>query len=244
MALPDLTGNKIKDTYQRVVQTGDGKTFYNGTGSAIPIVTNPYTGSLAISGGVVINGTTLSGGNLNGLSDVVITNPQLGDLLVRDTYSTNWVNSQTLDGDYTYNGTNVFTNETTHNGGIYTAGDINAGADLAYNIGGDPARDYWFATASIGYIRTFQGGIEFVDPSGKTPQAVLTVNASGFTLNNAAGAKTNLSASGGTFTSQTTDNQLSWLCGIEATNISNGGPESIEHLFTFAHIIDRCKCLL
>jgi len=208
MALPDLTGNKIKDTYQRVVQTGDGKTFYNGTGSAIPIVTNPYTGSLAISGGVVINGTTLSGGNLNGLSDVVITNPQLGDLLVRDTYSTNWVNSQTLDGDYTYNGTNVFTNETTHNGGIYTAGDINAGADLAYNIGGDPARDYWFATASIGYIRTFQGGIEFVDPTGKTPQAVLTVNSNGFTLNNAAGAKTNLSASGGTFTSNVSANRF------------------------------------
>ena len=208
MALPDLTGNKIKDTYQRVVQTGDGKTFYNGTGSAIPIVTNPYTGSLAISGGVVINGTTLSGGNLNGLSDVVITNPQLGDLLVRDTVSTNWINSQTLDGDYIYNGTNVFTNETTHNGGIYTAGDITAGADLAYNIGGDPARDYWFATASIGYIRTFQGGIEFVDPSGKTPQAVLTVNASGFTLNNAAGAKTNLSASGGTFTSNVSANRF------------------------------------
>jgi len=208
MALPDLTGNKIKDTYQRVVQTGDGKTFYNGTGSAIPIVTNPYTGSLAISGGVVINGTTLSGGNLNGLSDVVITNPQLGDLLVRDTYSTNWVNSQTLDGDYTYNGTNVFTNETTHNGGIYTAGDITAGADLAYNIGGDPARDYWFATASIGYIRTFQGGIEFVDPTGKTPQAVLTVNSNGFTLNNAAGAKTNLSASGGTFTSNVSANRF------------------------------------
>jgi uncharacterized protein YrrD len=208
MALPDLTSNKIKDTYQRLVTTPDGKTFYNGTGSAIPIVTNPYTGSLAISGGVVINGTTLSGGNLNGLSDVVITNAQLGDLLVRDTVSTNWINSQNLDGDYIYNGTNVFTNETTHNGGIYTAGDINAGADLTYNIGGDPSRDYWFATASIGYIRTFQGGIEFVDPTGKTPQAVLTVNSNGFTLNTAAGAKTNLSASGGTFTSNVSANRF------------------------------------
>jgi len=33
MALPDLTGQNIEDTYQRVLQT-DGTNFYNGTGSA------------------------------------------------------------------------------------------------------------------------------------------------------------------------------------------------------------------
>jgi len=33
MALPDLTGQNIEDTYQRVLQT-DGTDFYDGTGSA------------------------------------------------------------------------------------------------------------------------------------------------------------------------------------------------------------------
>jgi hypothetical protein len=33
MALPDLTGQNIENTYQRVLQT-DGTNFYNGTGSA------------------------------------------------------------------------------------------------------------------------------------------------------------------------------------------------------------------
>ena len=36
MALPDLTGQNIQDTYQRVVQT-DGTSTYNGTGSQLPI---------------------------------------------------------------------------------------------------------------------------------------------------------------------------------------------------------------
>lgn len=207
MALPDLTGNKIKDTYQRVVQTGDGKTFYNGTGSQIPIVTNPYTGSLSLSGSVTINGTTLSGGNLNGLSDVVITNSQVGDLLVRDSVSTNWINSQNLGGNYIIEGA-TFNSETYHLAGINTSGDINPSADLTYNLGGDPNRDYWFATASIGRIRTFQDGIEFVDANGKTIQASITVNANGFTLNNAAGAKTSLSASGGTFTNNVSANRF------------------------------------
>ena len=36
MALPDLTGKNIQETYQRVIQT-DGTNTYNGTGSALPI---------------------------------------------------------------------------------------------------------------------------------------------------------------------------------------------------------------
>ena len=35
MALPNLTDQKIQETYQRVLQT-DGENIYDGTGSALP----------------------------------------------------------------------------------------------------------------------------------------------------------------------------------------------------------------
>jgi hypothetical protein len=46
MALPDLTGQNIENTYQRVLQT-DGINVYNGTGS---LVTLQYTGSFTGDG--------------------------------------------------------------------------------------------------------------------------------------------------------------------------------------------------
>ena len=48
MALPDLTGQNIQDTYQRVVQT-DGTNFYNGTGSLVQIVTDAVTSSMTVA---------------------------------------------------------------------------------------------------------------------------------------------------------------------------------------------------
>ena len=44
MALPDLTGQNIQDTYQRVLQTDDG-TLRDGTGSLVDELTVPGTGS-------------------------------------------------------------------------------------------------------------------------------------------------------------------------------------------------------
>ena len=44
MALPDLTGQNIQDTYQRVLQTDDG-TLRDGTGSLVNELTIPGTGS-------------------------------------------------------------------------------------------------------------------------------------------------------------------------------------------------------
>ena len=44
MALPDLTGQNIQDTYQRVLQTDDG-TLRDGTGSLVDELTIPGTGS-------------------------------------------------------------------------------------------------------------------------------------------------------------------------------------------------------
>jgi hypothetical protein len=48
MALDDLTGKNIQDTYQRVVQT-DGNTFADGTGSALQIITSDQTGSMSVA---------------------------------------------------------------------------------------------------------------------------------------------------------------------------------------------------
>jgi hypothetical protein len=200
MALPDLTGNKIKDTYQRVVQTGDGKTFYNGTGSQVSIVTNPYTGSLAISGSIVLNGPINIG--LNNLNDVTITSVQPYDLLVRNLANNDWVNTANPGGDYTWAGNNTFDQQTVHNTGILTKGNIEVDGHLVHNLGGEisPGRDYWFATASIGKIRTFQNSIEFCDESTKATSAVLSVEGPNFIIKNNAGTKTAISGANANFT--------------------------------------------
>ena len=59
MALPDLTGQNIENTYQRIVQT-DGTNFYDGTGSLVNFggTTFPYTGSAIISGSLIVTGST------------------------------------------------------------------------------------------------------------------------------------------------------------------------------------------
>lgn len=50
MALPDLTGLNIEDTYQRVLHT-DGTFVYDGTGSAVQLFyTGSYTGSFTGDG--------------------------------------------------------------------------------------------------------------------------------------------------------------------------------------------------
>jgi hypothetical protein len=64
MALPDLTGLNIQETYQRVIHT-DGVNYFNGTGSLIDFgeVVFPYTGSAEISGSLEVIGTTKLEGN-------------------------------------------------------------------------------------------------------------------------------------------------------------------------------------
>jgi hypothetical protein len=65
MALPDLTGLNIEDTYQRILQT-DGVNIYDGTGSLVNIVetgsfattgSNTFIGNQTIQGDVAIAGT-------------------------------------------------------------------------------------------------------------------------------------------------------------------------------------------
>ncbi len=41
----DLTGQNIENTYQRVLQTPDGATFYDGTGSLVTLPSADVSGS-------------------------------------------------------------------------------------------------------------------------------------------------------------------------------------------------------
>ena len=52
MALPDLTGQNIQDTYQRVLQTDSG-TLRDGTGSVVTLTNFSASGDMLISGAIL-----------------------------------------------------------------------------------------------------------------------------------------------------------------------------------------------
>ena len=62
MALPDLTGINIENSYQRVVHT-DGVNYYNGTGSLLNIGGTINTGSFATTGSNSFNGNQIISGS-------------------------------------------------------------------------------------------------------------------------------------------------------------------------------------
>ena len=71
MALPNLSGSNIQDTFQRVLHT-DGAEYFDGTGSVVPIVlanTSPsfvsITASADISASGIITATSFVG-NMDG----------------------------------------------------------------------------------------------------------------------------------------------------------------------------------
>ena len=58
-----LTGNKIKDTYYKLVQVDNGQLVQNGIGS-------PLTGSINLSGSLHVTGSQTVGGDLTVAGDV------------------------------------------------------------------------------------------------------------------------------------------------------------------------------
>ena len=62
MALPDLTGQNIQDTYQIVLQTDNG-TLRDGTGSLVTLTNITASGNISASGDIQFNTLT---GNING----------------------------------------------------------------------------------------------------------------------------------------------------------------------------------
>jgi len=80
MALPDLTGQNIENTYNRVVQT-DGTFFYDGTGSLLNLGGNINTGSFATTGSNNFRGNQTISGSVRITNNAVIT----GSLTVTET---------------------------------------------------------------------------------------------------------------------------------------------------------------
>ena len=118
MALPDLTGQNIQDTYQRVLQTDSG-TLRDGTGSLVDELTIPGTGSfgrvicttISASTGdfdantIRIGGTSFNKGDLDTLKEGKTINTTAKNLKDGDTNKTNIVRPDAVmhpDDDSTY----------------------------------------------------------------------------------------------------------------------------------------------
>ena len=118
MALPDLTGQNIQDTYQRVLQTDHG-TLRDGTGSLVDELTVPGTGSfgrvicttISASTGefdantIFIGGTSFNKGDLDTLKEGKTINTTARNLKDGDTNKTNIVRPDAVmhpDDDSTY----------------------------------------------------------------------------------------------------------------------------------------------
>lgn len=86
MALPDLTGQDIEKTYQRIIHTGNGTTFYDGTGSLVNIgggTGNPGGPNTSIQ----FNSASAFSGSNNLKFDYTTNNVILtGSLLVTQSY--------------------------------------------------------------------------------------------------------------------------------------------------------------
>jgi hypothetical protein len=131
-------------------------------------------------------------GNANGVPTAVATSSFIS---VSQTSSFAKLNS-----DNTFTGENQFNNTTIFSSNIALAANINLENDLTYSLGGDSTRDYWFATASIGHIRTFENTIEFYDEITRLPKAALKIQDQNFILEKSDGTKTSMSGSSADFT--------------------------------------------
>ena len=71
MALPDLTGQNIQDTYQRVLQTDDG-ILTDGTGSLVTLTNFSASGDMLVSGAIlpVVGSTVTSSFSLGSATHV------------------------------------------------------------------------------------------------------------------------------------------------------------------------------
>ena len=118
MALPDLTGQNIQDTYQRVLQTDNG-TLRDGTGSLVDELIVPGTGSfgrvlcttISASTGefdantIFIGGTSFNKSDLDDLKEGKTINTTAKNLKGGDTNKTNIVRPDAImhpDDDSTY----------------------------------------------------------------------------------------------------------------------------------------------
>jgi len=90
MALPNLAGQNIETTYQRIVHT-DGTNYYNGAGTLLNIgsggSTFPFSGSAVITGSLLVSGSLTVSGSLN------VTQGITGSLFGTSSWSQNSISS-------------------------------------------------------------------------------------------------------------------------------------------------------
>jgi hypothetical protein len=121
MALPDLTGLNIQDTYQRVLQT-DGGDLRDGTGSLVTFTNITASGNISASG-------TLIGSNLSG------TNTGDQSLVHLAVTSSNVTFGAITGSGLNINGTTTFNEGSIRNVGIIQAdvfaGDVTSDNNIA-----------------------------------------------------------------------------------------------------------------
>ena len=118
MALPDLTGQNIQDTYQRVIQT-DGTSIADGTGSLLPI---SFDGNnVIISGSLSATEYTVTSSVTN-----VIFQQQSGSTIFGDT----------TDDTHLFTGSLNITGSTNTIGHITSSGIISASGGFIGNLTG------------------------------------------------------------------------------------------------------------
>ena len=77
MALPDLTGQNIQNTYQRIVQKGADGQLFDGTGSTVPIKVEGN--NIRVTGDIIANQYIVSSSVTNITTQQLSGSTQFGD---------------------------------------------------------------------------------------------------------------------------------------------------------------------
>jgi hypothetical protein len=160
MALPDLTGLNIEDTYQRILQT-DGVNIYDGTGSLVNIAaTGPFatTGSNTFTGTQTINGNV----NINGTASIAYLNVAIESASIIYSSGSNQFGDAANDTQTLFGNIIVPTGSLTVNGNISASGDlfINNGANqirIGDNIDDNISSDTFkiYNSGTKGFVSTY-----------------------------------------------------------------------------------------
>ena len=175
MALPDLTGQNIENTYNRVVQT-DGTFFYDGTGSLLNLGGSIDTGSFATTGSNIFRGSqTISGSGIQVPLQVISGSTTLFHISSSNNVGFNQSASATTHVQFKspYN-SNIVEINTSANGqyGVRTDGIIKANNFYFYNTTGTIANAS--GVTLLGFSAANNVGVATI-----SPQRRLHVDASG-----------------------------------------------------------------
>jgi len=160
MALPDLTGLNIEDTYQRVLHT-DGTNIYDGTGSIVNVVN---TGSFATTGSNTFYGTQTINGNLDiaGTASIAFLNVAIESASIIYSSGSNQLGDAANDTQTLYGNVIVPTGSLTVTGNISASGDLFVGSTNQVHIGDDlnetiaPGKLKLYTSGVDGFLTTYQ----------------------------------------------------------------------------------------